>query len=305
MTIIVLNQGEQAFLQNGVTGVAYTLRLYTNDVTAGLTATQIDALTEAAFTEATFAGYSGQTLNTGDWSITVGDPTQAVNLEKSFIRSSTGTAQSVRGIYVTRNSDAKAMWFEPFPGPVVVEFINDEIEYTPLITLDDRSGNMTVPIGGSILWSGVSTGLPSGYLLRDGSAVSRTTYALLFAVLGTTYGVGDGSTTFNLPDQRGRFPLGVAASGTGNARGATGGTIDHVHNLETATAHARITMPTGSPSRVRMHRVTTTSWNENVVTGDIGVVASAAALTTGAQLDGNTDTANPPFLADYFIIRAL
>lgn len=44
------------------------------------------------------------------------------------------------------------------------------------------------------------TTAPSGYLACDGSAVSRTTYANLFAVIGTTYGEGDGSTTFNLPD---------------------------------------------------------------------------------------------------------
>ncbi|MBR2008287.1 MAG: tail fiber protein [Alistipes sp.] len=49
------------------------------------------------------------------------------------------------------------------------------------------------------------TTIPDGYLLCDGSAVSRTTYAALFAVIGTTYGTGDGSTTFNLPDCRNRF----------------------------------------------------------------------------------------------------
>lgn len=56
-------------------------------------------------------------------------------------------------------------------------------------------------------------GTPPGFLLCDGSAVSRTTYARLFAVIGTTYGAGDGSTTFNLPDSRGRAFIG-AGSGT-------------------------------------------------------------------------------------------
>ena len=54
----------------------------------------------------------------------------------------------------------------------------------------------------------------SGYLLCDGTAVSRTTYAALFAVAGTGYGVGDGSSTFNLPDLRDRIPLG---KGTNNS----------------------------------------------------------------------------------------
>lgn len=49
---------------------------------------------------------------------------------------------------------------------------------------------------------------PTGFLLCDGSAISRATFSALFAVLGTTYGVGDGSTTFNLPDLKGRVPVG-------------------------------------------------------------------------------------------------
>ena len=53
---------------------------------------------------------------------------------------------------------------------------------------------------------------PEGWLLCDGSAVSRTTYAALYAAIGTTYGAGNGSTTFTLPDLRGRVPAGANAS---------------------------------------------------------------------------------------------
>jgi microcystin-dependent protein len=53
---------------------------------------------------------------------------------------------------------------------------------------------------------------PTGFLLCDGSAVSRTTYADLFTLISTTYGAGDGSTTFNVPDLKGRFPLGYAST---------------------------------------------------------------------------------------------
>lgn len=59
---------------------------------------------------------------------------------------------------------------------------------------------------------GYWTSVPSGYLLEDGAEVSRTTYSQLFSVIGTTYGAGNGSTTFNLPDSRGR--LGVNKSPT-------------------------------------------------------------------------------------------
>ena len=70
---------------------------------------------------------------------------------------------------------------------------------------------------------------PTGTLLCDGSAVSRTTYAALFAAIGTTWGVGDGSTTFNLPDLRGRAPIGAGqGSGlTNRTLGGTGGAETH------------------------------------------------------------------------------
>lgn len=61
-----------------------------------------------------------------------------------------------------------------------------------------------------------------GWLLCDGSAVSRATYATLFGKVGTTWGTGDGSTTFNVPDLRGRSPIGA---GTGTAAGATAMTL--------------------------------------------------------------------------------
>ena len=51
---------------------------------------------------------------------------------------------------------------------------------------------------------------PSGYLICDGSAVSRTTYSALFSVIGTSYGSGDGSTTFNVPNMSGRISVGVS-----------------------------------------------------------------------------------------------
>ncbi len=71
----------------------------------------------------------------------------------------------------------------------------------------------------------------TGWFLANGAAVSRTTYADLFAQVGTAYGVGDGTTTFNLPNLQQKFPMGQAQSGTGNVLGATGGSIDHTHTI--------------------------------------------------------------------------
>lgn len=66
---------------------------------------------------------------------------------------------------------------------------------------------------GTVIWSASSTA-PDGYVVCNGAAVSRTTYADLFAAIGTTYGTGDGSTTFNLPNLIDRFAQGSATVGT-------------------------------------------------------------------------------------------
>ena len=68
------------------------------------------------------------------------------------------------------------------------------------------------PVGTVILY-GVDTA-PTGFLKANGAAISRSTYADLFTAIGTTFGVGDGSTTFNVPDLRGYFPRGWADNGS-------------------------------------------------------------------------------------------
>ena len=77
---------------------------------------------------------------------------------------------------------------------------------------------MSEPAG--IIMPFAGTVAPENYLFCDGSAVSRMTYATLFGVIGTTFGAGDGSTTFNVPDLSGRVPLGVSQA---HALGSTGG----------------------------------------------------------------------------------
>ncbi|MGY4893537.1 MAG: tail fiber protein [Candidatus Saccharimonadota bacterium] len=79
---------------------------------------------------------------------------------------------------------------------------------------------------------------PAGFLLEDGSAVSRTTYANLFAVIGTTFGAGDGSTTFNLPDSRGRVGVNLSATDTEfNTIGKKAGAKTRVMSVAELPAH--------------------------------------------------------------------
>lgn len=76
-------------------------------------------------------------------------------------------------------------------------------------------------IGSVKAWGGSTA--PSGWLFCDGSAISRTTYAALFAVIGTTYGTGNGTTTFNLPNFGG-FSRDIPVIGTGKSLGLSDGT---------------------------------------------------------------------------------
>jgi microcystin-dependent protein len=108
-----------------------------------------------------------------------------------------------------------------------------------------------MPTGAVIPYAGSAA--PTGWLLCDGgsSGISRTTYAALFAVIGTTYGSGDGSTTFNVPDLRGRVPAGkdnmggiaanrlsASVSGvTGTTLGATGGSQSLTSHNHTQNSH--------------------------------------------------------------------
>ena len=78
------------------------------------------------------------------------------------------------------------------------------------------------------------TTAPQGWMLCDGSAVSRTTYAALFAVIGTTYGEGDGETTFNIPNLAGRVAIG---SSQRHALGTTGGSETVTLTADQLPAH--------------------------------------------------------------------
>lgn len=111
---------------------------------------------------------------------------------------------------------------------------------------------------------GVNTGLiipwgnaspPSGFLECNGAAVSRTTYAALFAVVGTVYGVGDGSTTFNLPDLQDRLvqsrtPLTNIATNAGSSTVSVTGNI--AANLGTTALNAPL-FPTHAHNRQGAH----------------------------------------------------
>lgn len=107
---------------------------------------------------------------------------------------------------------------------------------TRIPTGSGSAGGGSVSIGTIIPYAGET--IPDGYLLCDGSAVSREIYALLYYVIGTTYGDGDGSTTFNLPNLKGRVITGLDSTQTEfDTLGETGGSKnlqEHNHQLREA-----------------------------------------------------------------------
>mgnify|MGYP001260337934 FL=1 len=175
--------------------------------------------------------------------------------------------------------------------------INAAVTATPAAL--NAATSFDMPSGSIIVFAGSSS--PTGFLFCDGSAVSRSTYADLFAIISTTYGVGDGSSTFNLPDIRGRVVAGKEASASlltsavgglnGNTLGASGGaqgvTLTSgqsglpAHN-HTLTMNAHTHTFTGTP---HTHTVTNalpigaSGIGAGTVTGGAPVTTSAATVT--------------------------
>jgi len=129
------------------------------------------------------------------------------------------------------------------------------------------------PPVGSLLPFGGST-IPTGWLTCDGAAVSRTTYAGLFAALGVTWGAGNGTTTFNLPDGRGRAFIG-AGTGTGLTNRVLGASVgNETHALTTAEmpahTHSYINQPNDANRQVDGSNNTAYNTDVNQTSGSTG-----------------------------------
>ncbi len=173
------------------------------------------------------------------------------------------------------------------------EHDNPDTDSTPTLTLinpwkfDIASGfPNTVPIGAVMPFS---TGTaPAGYLNCDGTAISRTTFSDLFDVIGTAYGVGDGSTTYNVPDYRGLFLRGTGAHGTlnmANGSDVAGGSVGD-ENVDQMFGHHHAG---GATSLFRSFGATGGS---QTPPGGSGGTPTPGGNTEGAIDDGATGTPN-------------
>jgi microcystin-dependent protein len=144
-------------------------------------------------------------------------------------------------------------------------------------TLNDL--NAYLPVGSMAMFAGSIA--PAGWLLCDGMAVSRTAYADLFALIGTTYGVGDNTTTFNLPNLRGRFPVGQSADAEFASLGATGGAKTVALTVQQMPSHAHDIQHT-HPQTIHAHPQTVHS---HTINHDHTAFSTAAAGTHNHAID--------------------
>lgn len=152
---------------------------------------------------------------------------------------------------------------------------------------------------GSIAYFAGQSSAPAGWVLCDGSAVSRTTYATLFSAVGTTYGSGDGSTTFALPNLINKFVEGSTTAGTTKAAGlpnitgsfdpkifrASDGSVSVIQTQNTTGAFYR----TGENMQSRYYSPAGYTNNNYVPT-------TAFDASRSSSIYGNSNTVQPPAL---------
>jgi microcystin-dependent protein len=166
----------------------------------------------------------------------------------------------------------------------------------------------SVPPGAITSFAGITA--PTGWLMCNGVAVSRTTYADLFTTIGTLYGQGNGSSTFNLPNLLGRIPVGfTGADFEFNAMGKTGGSKTHALTQTEMPRHTHIQDSHNHTQNSHGHSVTDSGHNHSPFSGrtagynansfasgnlsgwrNTGSGDSTSTSTTGISVSGNTAT---------------
>jgi len=187
---------------------------------------------------ATFGSGSGrQTLNSGGswWVLTSTDLADVSSAATTASTTATNNATTAtnQATTATNQYTGGGGAHNNIQPSIVKVFV---IKYTPAVAVNDNIAKATSIEG---YWSSA----PQGFLLEDGSAVSRTTYADLFAAIGTTYGAGNGSTTFNLPDSRGRVAVNKSSDTEFDTIGEKSGEKTHILSIPEMPSHTHIQDP--------------------------------------------------------------
>lgn len=168
------------------------------------------------------------------------------NTTDSKIYTHNGTAWVASGGGVTNSATAPSSpangdaWFNTTEGTLFIYYADGTSgQWVEATAPKQGVESYQLPAGSIMAWGGSTA--PTNWMIADGTAVSRTTYASLFAAIGTQYGVGDGSTTFNLPNLKGRVVAGLDSSQTEfDTLGETGGAKTHTLLVSEMPSHTHI-----------------------------------------------------------------
>lgn len=273
--------------------MSYSLAFQKTDT---LAATMAAGATLATLTSGNFGSPSGTQILVIDYDV----PSKAAAFKCTIAGTAVTAMVRINGPDVEHVTGSK----------VTMSFVPEHYDY------------VKTPVGAILQFAGSLA--PSGWLLCNGVAVSRTTYAGLFAVLSTTYGIGDGSTTFNLPNLLGRVPVGRDAGQTEfDVLGETGGAKTHILTTTEMPAHTHtqdahshgagsydVYATTGQFLRAKNLSATgggTTYgvWSNGTEDGDAYIIGTSAGATATNQNAGSGAAHNnlPPYLVLNYIIK--
>lgn len=168
--------------------------------------------------------------------------------------------------------------------PLVNDAVDEDLWGGQLNTNMDLIDDRLVPTGSVISFAG-TTAPNADWLLCDGAAVSRTTFAALFALVSTSFGVGDGSTTFNVPDLRGRAAIGLDNLGGSSANRITDTNADTLNNTGggSETQSATGTISVNSVTLAQNNLPATLNFSQTATQGDTAATNFLASGNANSQ----------------------
>jgi len=217
------------------------------------------------------------------------------------------TAGMLPGVFTTTQRDAIVSGKRP-TGMVIFNSTTGQLEVNVGSDTTPNWQAAGTAVSGDLKMSALAVA-PTGWLPCDGAAISRSTYAALFAAIGSAYGAGDGSTTFNVPDLRGRMPVGLGTHTDVNTLGKNEGAAlgnrrpahKHTVNDPSHTHPLTVTLSLGGAT-LRPKDEPASSNGQTIAGGANGVQAATTGITVGPQT-GAEPTDSAAFAVVNFFIK--